>query len=308
VDLLTVLRLETTEDAAGLAAPHGLYCTVGAGSPLGVFSAGARVILHSLGGGTFRVVPDAPGLTACCVGETVHVLEFLSPRRGLEALGLEASDEPIRDGAHRDTRVVDPARCAANGIACDGVGSLATVYGRGHGHWSVSTFGRDPASADIDAWAFYTYRTPAGDALERASVHLDLATLVEGGRLLARVAEPERLAARGIRNLAAGDLVLLARGAGGAWTLSTLLPGFSCGLALDVLDLDALGLESPRLLDLPAGGRVAGRIRFAWKAAREGLKGARSRDPVEVAREADGAYRLRDLAPHRPVSLLLPTS
>ena len=278
---------------------------MGEGSPLTTFAAGDAVFLISLDRGTFRVVPDTEGVLACVVGETVHLLDFVSPRRALEALGLEPRDEPIPDGASFETRVADAERLAAHGVPCNGVGALVSVYGRSGGRWSISTFGRVRGSAEIDAWAFYAPRSPLGDALERATVVLEPGGLTEGGRLLARVAEPSRLASHGIRDLPPGAWVRLTRGPGTIWTLTTLSPGFTCVATLSGFDPEALGLEGLVLLDLPVGGSIRGRLRYAWKAAKEGLKGAWPRDRVQVLRQPDGAYLLLDLEPKRPVSTIL---
>jgi len=91
LDIVAALHLAPERSVAGLASASDLTCTVLAESPLTVFSVGDRVVLMSLGEGTFRVVPDATGLTACVVGETVHVIDFLSPRVALEALGLDSA-------------------------------------------------------------------------------------------------------------------------------------------------------------------------------------------------------------------------
>jgi len=306
-DVLAVLDLEPEGGADGLAGANHLPCTVGAHSPLTAFPAGRRVFLSSEGGGKFYVVPDAPGLTACAVNETVHLLWFLSPRRGLVGLGLEPRDEPIGRGAHLDTRVADPERLASHGVPCDGKGDLVSVYDHGHGRWSISTFGRNPNTVEVDAWPFYVIQAPLGEALERATVVLAFDTLSAGGRLLARVEDPTRLASLGIRGMPAGEDVRLERAADGRWTLTTLAPGFTCTRALAAVDPAALGLATPRLLDLPERGSIRGRLTYAWKAAKEGLKGARAHDPVEVVRRPDGTYLLRDLEPKRPVSTPLPS-
>lgn len=306
VDILAVLCLEPEDDATGLAAAHSLVCTVKKGSPLTMFQAGDAVCLAAFDRGSFHVSHANHGLTACCYIERVNLLDFLSPRRALEALGLEPSDEPIRDGTNRNTRVVDRERLARYGIPSDTVGDLASVYGRHGGRWSISTYGSDPGSVEFDAWAFYAPRAPLGDVLERVSVTLDLETLPEGGRLLAAVEDPARLEARGIRGMPSGGLVRLVRGAESVWTLTTLSPGFTCTATLEGLDLEALGLEPPRLEALPVGSAVRGRLQYQWKARKEGWKDVRGRDPVEVLRRPDGRYVLRGLHPRRPGSLVLP--
>ena len=305
LDILATLRLEPGREVAGLASANHLPCTVREGSPLGTFAAGDAVFLISLGSGSFRVVPDTQGVLACVVGETVHVLDFLSPRRALDALGLEASDDLLAEGASLSTRVVDPGRLLAHGIASEGVGDLASVHVRGGGIWSVSTFGRKPSHARVDIRPFYAPQAPVGDALERATVELALDALPERGRLLARVADPTRLVPHGIHDMPAGELVRLRRGAGEAWTLTTLSPGFTREVSLVGLDAEALGLEGLRLLDLPVGGSARGRLRYAWKAAKEGLEGARPRDLVAVVRETHGRYVLKNLDPRRPGTAVL---
>ena len=91
LDVLAALGLRPEREVAGLGVNGEMACTVVDAERARMFGHGERVLVLARGDGSFRVVPDAPGLTACVVGFTVHVVDLLSPARALEALGLEPS-------------------------------------------------------------------------------------------------------------------------------------------------------------------------------------------------------------------------
>ena len=249
---------------------------------------GQKLYLFSCGKGWFQIREDIPEIDIVAGGglRHFHLADVLPPDRVFDRLGLR-DVKLYRERIHF-AKVDDPKFLRELGVKDARRDDLVTAHHYKGWVWRIRVARKGfVENIEVEAEAWYQPHPDLGEALAAAGIAVSPSKVGRtlGVRFLARVREPRHLVQLGLIGLREGSEVIVEAAAETEWKIRSASIGFPLSVRVAGAQLDKLGIEDMRLLRIPDGVKVEGRVVSPKLARKAELPETERDEPVSIGFE-----------------------